>query len=650
MNFRIKTLTLVFKRSTEVIHFDRISYFFGQMGAGKSSIAHLIDYCLGGDLDLTPAFQQEFVAAALFIDVNGTEINIERQRSSDNIVAIWGETGNENTLLLPARVAGGEVLAGTEVEVLSDFIFYMAGIAPPRVRKSKSSEDSALVRLSLRDYLWYCYLDQDTIDSSFFNLEVEANTFKRLKSRDVLRSILGYHQEAVAQLESELLHVRDLKNQMRSGAILLRETLTNNGITSQEETKEKVGQLGKTLDDVRKHISSLQLDVKRTDVPHVVDGLKQEGRQLARDIDATREGIEALNQLINTNTAHLNEIKSLKIKYQRGLSARYVLSNVQFESCPRCAQSLPARPVGICPVCDQDEPTAETSKVDVALIQRDADSRISELTEILKNYELQVRQLYRSYDEQLARKRLVDNKITEEMKQYDSAYLSTILEFERRRFELEQTINGLNRSVLLYKKVDEQLVRADQLEVSEKGIRERLKEARIAAEKDVQNIRKLERYFLDYLIQAGVPGIRNEDKVNVSTSTFLPLVAPNGGDDVAVTSFSNLSSGGKKVLFKCCFSLAIHRLAVETKASLPTFLIIDSPMKNISERENEDAFRQFHNLVYKLAATDLVNTQFILIDKEYCEPDESLDLTIAVRHMTPDKDEFPPLISYYRGH
>lgn len=288
--------------------------------------------------------------------------------------------------------------------------------------------------------------------------------------------------------------------------------------------------------------------------------------------------------------------------------------------------------------------------MDGSLIQKDADSRISELAEILKSYELQVRQLYRNHDELINTKRLVDNKIVEEMNQYDSAYLATILEYERRRIELEETIRGLNKSLQLFNKADEQLAREEQLEVKEKSIRDRLKEARIAAEKDVQNIRKLERYFLDYLVQAGVPGIQSTDKVDISTTTFLPLVAPNGGEDVAVTSFSNLSSGGKKVLFKSCFALAIHRLAVETKASLPTFLIIDSPMKNISERENEETFRRFHNLVYQLAATDLIGTQFILIDKEFCEPDESLDITIATRHMTPDNNEFPPLIKYYRGH
>jgi hypothetical protein len=42
-------------------------------------------------------------------------------------------------------------------------------------------------------------------------------------------------------------------------------------------------------------------------------------------------------------------------------------------------------------------------------------------------------------------------------------------------------------------------------------------------------------------------------------------------------------------LFKCCFGIAILRLALEKGATLPDLVIIDSPMKNISEREKSDS-------------------------------------------------------------
>lgn len=77
--------------------------------------------------------------------------------------------------------------------------------------------------------------------------------------------------------------------------------------------------------------------------------------------------------------------------------------------------------------------------------------------------------------------------------------------------------------------------------------------------------------------------------------------------------------------------------------------MIDSPMKNISERENREQFKGFYNLVYDLKTSELKNTQFILIDKEYSPAPRESGLRIRGRHMKPGDDENPPLIPYYRG-
>src|SRR6202008_1506383 len=120
-------------------------------------------------------------------------------------------------------------------------------------------------------------------------------------------------------------------------------------------------------------------------------------------------------------------------------------------------------------------------------------------------------------------------------------------------------------------------------------------------------------------------------------------------DDERETSFTTLSSGGKKTLFKCCFAVAIHRLTVKLGAPLPNLLIIDSPMKNISERENRQQFHSFYDMIYELSTNEFKATQIILIDKEFAAPGEGLDVSVMDRHMKPLDPENPPLIPYYRG-
>jgi hypothetical protein len=142
--------------------------------------------------------------------------------------------------------------------------------------------------------------------------------------------------------------------------------------------------------------------------------------------------------------------------------------------------------------------------------------------------------------------------------------------------------------------------------------------------------------------------VSEEDKIRINLKTWEPSILP-GGEDAFSYSFYNAGSGGKKTLLNVCYALAVHKVATENRLPLPTYLIIDTPMKNIGEDVDRDIFKSFYQLIYELSAGPLRNTQFIIIDKEYIEPDEPEGIDIFERFMTPDDPGNPPLISYYRG-
>jgi hypothetical protein len=150
-------------------------------------------------------------------------------------------------------------------------------------------------------------------------------------------------------------------------------------------------------------------------------------------------------------------------------------------------------------------------------------------------------------------------------------------------------------------------------------------------------------------VRSGVPGIREDDRVEISTKDFFPQIRGAVNGEEQITSFATISSGGKKNLFKCCFAIAMHRVAASLKAPLPELLVIDSAMKNISERENRAQFEGFYNMLYELKAGELTSTQMILIDKEYSPPPPGLGFNVLARQMRPADPAFPPLIPYYQG-
>lgn len=155
-------------------------------------------------------------------------------------------------------------------------------------------------------------------------------------------------------------------------------------------------------------------------------------------------------------------------------------------------------------------------------------------------------------------------------------------------------------------------------------------------------IQEIEEAYLEALLQIGVPGISENDRVEIRRTTWMPMIVPEEGD---AYNFYNAGSGGKKTLLNVCYALAVHKIAAEHGLPLPTFLMIDTPMKNIGEDVNREIFENFYHYLYDLATGSLSNTQFIIIDKEYFPPDRESERDVMERYMEPGQ----PLISYYRG-
>jgi AAA domain len=116
MKLLIDTLVLLCRQSEERIRFSpRLSFFHGEMSTGKSTIAEMIDYCLGGSLQKTPAIQSELVGVQLQAIAGDVSLLIERNPGTSNSVELtWeghGETGRENLPL----AAGDQPVIGDDI-------------------------------------------------------------------------------------------------------------------------------------------------------------------------------------------------------------------------------------------------------------------------------------------------------------------------------------------------------------------------------------------------------------------------------------------------------------------------------------------------------------------------------------------------------
>ncbi|GEM_PF-5625994 len=110
------------------------------------------------------------VSVQLTLQIAGRDVLIERSKAESFARVSWIEDDGD-PISLQIRVKGdGPVVYGEDVVNLSDLIFRLLGYPIIRVRKRTGDDDSPMVRLSFRDLLKFCYLEQEVLDSSFFRL------------------------------------------------------------------------------------------------------------------------------------------------------------------------------------------------------------------------------------------------------------------------------------------------------------------------------------------------------------------------------------------------------------------------------------------------------------------------------------------------
>jgi hypothetical protein len=262
MNIKFQTLTLQCRKSREVIEFsNQISFFHGQISSGKSSIARLIDFCLGGSFENTPAR-----------DVGSVLAPIQKGQKP-----IWEDN----------------------VYNISDLIFYFLNVTPLKVRRSKRNVDSPLVRLSFKDIRWYCYLDQDHLDSSFYHLE---DPHRKLKSRDVMRFLVGYYTEQLNDLEIKLDERKDERKGKLEAVTQIKSFLREFEYDSEKQIQQEIEQNEAELEQARTQLEEIQRGHIRD--THFADELRQRLRELTRTLQREEEVLDDLQHRVRQSKSN----------------------------------------------------------------------------------------------------------------------------------------------------------------------------------------------------------------------------------------------------------------------------------------------------------------------------------------------------------
>jgi hypothetical protein len=645
MKLTIEALTLTCKEGIEELEFSpQVNFFHGEMSTGKSSIASLVDYCLGGRLERTPALMSELLSVKMEARIGDVSAIFERVLTDlSNLRVSWKlADGTIQSASVPVK-AGDSPIIDDDTYGLSDLLLRFLEMPVLRVRKRSSDPDSDLVRLSFRDLAEFTYLNQDDLDSDFFLLTVPI---RMEKSKDALHFFVGFMSENLNLLQQQLQELRTRQRGMREAAERIQEFLQQFGFESVERLDHEI------------QVLELRVSTNEAELAKLKRGFAPETTVAEEDQAQMRQLNERVRSLAGTNRdislrlseqeALIAELISLKFKLSRATSATALLEGVAFDNCPVCGTSTAksAGAAGHCYLCKSEiSPTSEGSTAEI--YRQDVDDRIDDLKQSVQRHK---RSLQRNESELLEARRnrsRLEERLAELTTDYETEYAMRSRSYERRIAGALERISLLERVKGMPKAVGRIQKDADELSSKIDEIRRLIEEEEGRLTTAEQNFKELELNYRAVLLAIGFPGVNENDIVVINRRTLIPEIWTHG-DEARKWTFFDAGSGGKKTLLKISFALALHKTAAERNLPVPRLLIIDSPMKNITPDVNPAIFQSFYHHLYSLLAGALSDWQCFIIDQTYLAPTGE-SIVVFQKLMNQHDPEHPPLISYYVG-
>ena len=641
MKIHFNTLYITCKQSIEEIDLSHhITFFHGKVSSGKSTIARLIDFCLGGEIENTPAVSKELIKVRLDLIIGKYDVIIERDKNGNDALVSWvdNDSSEHFRINMPVR-ATSQLIFKESIYCLSDLIFYFWDMDVLKVTKN-NTVNSILERLSIRNFLWYCYLKQEKLDSSFYRFEESYNL---RTTRQTIRFILGYVNQKLVELESNLAKTRESKSAKQSTIAELSQFLSGFNITI-EDIEEGLSRTKCDLEYAEGERSKLLGNYKYD--THTSDTKRIKIIKTGESITNNQIIAQDLNDKITKLNSLRLELVSSLYKIDRTIGSNKIFSNQVYKTCPCCGKIVIEKlDDTICLLCKQ--PNTPDSNYEVfEFAKKDTEVRIKDIENSIENLEKQFNRINNTLVKQIAHKKTLDIALNEELKTYESSYMSQIREFDCTISLLRERIRNLLINKAMPKEISKLQDEFDKLESKESRLKDLIRGEEQKIMQADTFVKELEETFAITLKEVGVPGVGKSDSIRIDTKKWTIKIIPNDDRDLE-WGFSEAGSGGKKTLINVCFLLSIHIVAEKNMLDLPNIIIIDTPMKNIDKEVNRDLFDNFYNYLYKVSESLLANTQIIIVDNAIVKPDDNIDF--KDRYMTPDEINNPPLISYYFG-
>jgi hypothetical protein len=582
VRIRIDTIDLV-GADRQIAFEPGLNVVLGPISTGKSTLLRLCRILLGAAVeDIPPEVRDNVSALAGRLRIADSSYAVVRPLVATDTAKVEIAGTNNQAWRLPALRRDP-----TATTTYARWLLERLGLPALDVPMAPTRPaESGTTPVTINDYMLYCHLNQDEIDSSVFG---HRDNFKNIKRKYVFEILYGLYDAETASLQESLRETQQELRQLQAGVASFERFLVDTPWENRAVIEAR-------LAEARTHLAAAEDESAAIAGEASVAPRAQQLRERIAELDerladarAQRQkelrSIEELRQLtaqLETQTARLT----------RSIVADELLLDFDFKICPRCGADVgPGRgDADRCYLCLQ-VPAERVSRDDLIREQDRLGAQLEETEQLIAIREARAHDAARQLAVLERERGSVAQNLDAQVRGYVSDQAERIAEAARRREELVGSITQLTDYLTLYAKLDQATRRAETLASQVETILAELEARSARRQVSEQRIDQLESTFGALVEEIGIPRFHGEPRAAINRETYLPII--NG------RSFAQLSSGGLKVLTNVAHALAHHEAAIELELLLPGLLLLDGVTKNVGRDEYDWARVEavFHSLI-----------------------------------------------------
>jgi DNA repair ATPase RecN len=537
----------------------------GAMDSGKSTILHMINYCLGGSNRkiLYDEVRAKVRLVFLQLSLNGQIFTLERQLlDSKAAVKVYACPYDNREEVFP-QFMSPEPQGSMPDGWLSDFILESLGIARVKIRESSKNPNADEDRLSFRDLMKLMFLKQTEVGSD--GLLDYKNKPVFFKNVNIQKFVFNVHDEQLSNLKSqrnvESAALNDLqKSEKIISAFLNDVKIPLNRFTAGDqidEAKNKIQELDKATQDLKSNLSlstQASLALRQT-----ITNLKSELDAKTLAIGLAKKQIDNFTKLKSTYRLEYDNLQYSKL-------ARPHLASLQTDktiSCPLCTSAL-------------SFDTEAIPETDIAALERSLKNRLAGLDTSVKNSLEKIETLKTGIAE-------LEKLINDNTQMFDQSNLSSISPLiamieasEKTKIQAHLELSQIKRNLSIYNKFTEI---KDKIR-SKQSVIDNLNDAIATVEGglvDLDNvITELGATFSNYMNNSAVQNVQSANYNKTFTANLRGI------------SYYDHLSGGIKTVTSIGMYLTRFLYTLDHKSNLPPLLMIDTPGQNIGRKRSAD--------------------------------------------------------------